>query len=442
MRNINASAVCVPRFVVAGSGEWLWPRISFFLVALLTAHALLPAELLSAICAAYVLSVIVTSGRIPYFLVRWAALPTAMIAIGLIGFGCNAAYDAAKDAWYFLNPVLALCTGCLIGYRRKGRSFGDGFVIAGGFVATYHIVNVLLNLKELSISQEALRDSAGAGYFAPLLAFLIVVYAGRNQEILGWLGQKRWLLKTIQMLAIVSIGLSFSRTIYVCTLMCLLANVAFKSREGRYVALIPLLFVVVMIVASQVGPFASSSRTLLSSFDELTPSKAAVTSSDVYERWRGLEAERAMATYESGSPLQLVVGHGFGKLIDLGFSVQIGEGIYHAIPIIHNGYCYVLVKTGIVGVILFGTFVIAIYRAGRQMGIHAISSAKVYGALLKSVSIILASSMAVVTGMYNKSALVPVMVLLGCLASRYRPYGQKSSIGNRSRGSPRSAQTH
>jgi hypothetical protein len=75
--------------------------------------------------------------------------------------------------------------------------------------------------------------------------------------------------------------------------------------------------------------------------------------SELNLNWRGYETYRAFKTYISGNAEQLVLGQGFGSLVDLGLTMKLAGIDYKKIPILHNGYAYVLVKTGIIGLILY-----------------------------------------------------------------------------------------
>jgi hypothetical protein len=71
---------------------------------------------------------------------------------------------------------------------------------------------------------------------------------------------------------------------------------------------------------------------------------------ELWDHWRGYEAKRALATMED-KPSSYVFGTGYGSLVNLKFKAPLSttdkEGLKF-ISELHNGYPYVLYKTGII----------------------------------------------------------------------------------------------
>ncbi|MGC3977978.1 MAG: hypothetical protein QM751_06935 [Paludibacteraceae bacterium] len=64
----------------------------------------------------------------------------------------------------------------------------------------------------------------------------------------------------------------------------------------------------------------------------------------------------AIDTYADGNFLELFFGKGLGQLIDLKMYIELAGTDWRYIPVLHNGYAYILVKTGIIGVLFFVIF--------------------------------------------------------------------------------------
>ena len=78
--------------------------------------------------------------------------------------------------------------------------------------------------------------------------------------------------------------------------------------------------------------------------------------SDINLNWRGFESYRAYLTYLDGSLFEKAFGQGFGAMVDLGFDMPLGGDAsisFRYIPVIHNGYMYLLVKYGLIGVLIY-----------------------------------------------------------------------------------------
>jgi hypothetical protein len=77
---------------------------------------------------------------------------------------------------------------------------------------------------------------------------------------------------------------------------------------------------------------------------------------EIQDNWRGYEAYQGMMKYEDGDALQQVFGFGFGARVDLGLIMKLGGKDYEDVPILHNEYVMLLVKTGVVGLLLYLVF--------------------------------------------------------------------------------------
>jgi hypothetical protein len=99
------------------------------------------------------------------------------------------------------------------------------------------------------------------------------------------------------------------------------------------------------------------------SVDEIsTPKESKIVSISNY---RGYETMKAIEQYQKGNLGQLVFGQGFGTLVDIeGYYVMENTTL---IPIFHNGYAYILLKTGILGLLCFAFVYINIFSYCRKI---------------------------------------------------------------------------
>lgn len=69
---------------------------------------------------------------------------------------------------------------------------------------------------------------------------------------------------------------------------------------------------------------------------------------------RGYESYRGYLAYiNDGTLKNHLFGYGFGKSASLGITIKLGEKEFKEIAIFHNGYINILLKTGLVGLIVF-----------------------------------------------------------------------------------------
>ena len=174
---------------------------------------------------------------------------------------------------------------------------------------------------------------------------------------------------------------------------------------------------------------------LLESFVEKTAntsSEVNVHSYETYEdinlNWRGFEAARAAKTYAEFGDAEKLVGGGFGTMVDLGFAMKLGNTgeSFEFVPLLHNGYMELLVKTGLLGLVIFILFCIQIAFMALQEFRQPGKYAKLNGLLLLWTVFVLALTQEAISGILNKGALAPNLFLLGAtcasvsLCGRYR----------------------
>jgi O-antigen ligase len=154
------------------------------------------------------------------------------------------------------------------------------------------------------------------------------------------------------------------------------------------------------------------------SFEEITISDY-TSMRDINLNWRGFESYQGLQAYMSGRFLEYIFGHGFGTLIDLGFFMAAENINMQQIPILHNGYLYILVKTGLIGLTLYFYFLIKLFRMGKYHINKNSLYMKVSGHLLTGLSLLFFTTTFAITGIFNKNALFSATLLLGCLLYYY-----------------------
>jgi len=120
---------------------------------------------------------------------------------------------------------------------------------------------------------------------------------------------------------------------------------------------------------------------------------------DVNSNWRGFETFKALITFLSGNTKQKIIGQGFGAQVDLGFTMTLSGVDFNEIPILHNGFAYILVKTGIIGILCYLLFYFNLLKLSIKYNISSNYEQTVLSKLLLGVLLSLVLSMFVVGGM-------------------------------------------
>jgi O-Antigen ligase len=429
-----------------------WPTASIF--GLVVAGIVLPAGLLSVLNGLLVLLAVALAmgnalaGQAPDAALRrllaTLAPLLALIAIGIaMGFSRlveGQAYDFLKDGWYFANPILVFVVGFVFG-RAAHAAAGDdslaqagvqarglrAFVLAGATVAVLHLLWFAIHPQLLALDATEVRGITGAGWFAPALALLILLAhrgAWRDGLALPPLGAA-----VLLALVLASVVLTFSRVLAVVVAVGTLIVFGLLARHGlrRVLLLLVLAALAVGVLRQTLDVESREARTsFLGKFaripEELTPTDR-LHGQDVHDNWRGYETARGMRHWAAGHPGQWLFGDGFGALVDLGRFQQLSPHPREAmrfIPILHNSYVYLLVKTGLVGLALYGWMLWRLYRWGRDGALAHDAGQRRRARLLQAMAVTLALTTGVWSGLFSKFDLLAFMLLTGWLLAQPR----------------------
>jgi hypothetical protein len=122
----------------------------------------------------------------------------------------------------------------------------------------------------------------------------------------------------------------------------------------------------------------------------------------LYDHWRGYEAYLVL---EGIDVRNILLGSGFGALLDLRGEFYLGRNLFRFIPIIHNGYVFMLFKTGVIGLSVFFLFLINSYK----LLFWRKSDSMVLALLAMSIISFWIFSTFIVTGIHNQGEFISVL---------------------------------
>jgi hypothetical protein len=401
-----------------------WPLYSLFF--LLLGSRFLPPELIGGMNAYFlILALMVWISKTQAFPKSlWVVLScfTGMIAVGMLSGLDNELYPYLKDGWYFITPVATLFVGYCFGAQTPSlRDALRILVIVGVILAIVHLAKFVVNPSLLTMSATEVRSKAGAGDLAvDLTCALLVARIGRWRESLAIWPGFGWLALVI---CGASMSLAYSRT------SVLVAVIFWMAIRGLMVGPRFVKLVIVAILAVTVFGTISNYLPQTTEIERKTFTGKVLHSvqelevddyldrQSINDNFRGFETARALKAYVDGGVLGWVVGRGFGHLVDLGLSLVLGEGPLRYIPVLHNGIMYVLVKTGALGLALYLTAFGWLFRLGSRAARSNDLDERFAGHIVQgTVAVSLVTSW-LISGPFNKSELVPVLLLLGiCLS--------------------------
>lgn len=336
----------------------------YVLYAVVLSFNLLPIQISSItfICLALISLIFGNnSGSKSYLKIVWPLI--GIFVIGIAGLYGHAELDIARDIVYALSPIALIYLGHWLAGRGIGvKELMKPIMFLGILLALIHLSKFALN-PEL-IGADLIMVSSESYVSGDLVVLALVL--GLFQKRLG-LGNlfPRFLPRYVSLIFLfLSFVLSYSRTELVVFIALSFALLGYLHRVNpRFILIVATLSTTFFIITTM--GVDDRSTTFVS---KLLRSLAEVKVSDYQDiedisyNWRGFETYRVIVTYMSGSELQKIVGQGFGSLVSLGFTMNLAGSDYDYIAVVHNGYGYVLLKTGLIGILLYLMFYLKIVR--------------------------------------------------------------------------------
>lgn len=325
----------------------------------------LPTELSSPLIVLLGLSIsIMAYGKIKrnYLRLVWPLL--WIVIIGIFSVRNHQLRDILRDISFALTPISLIFIGYWMADNGgRWQRILKVIVTCGIVLAGLHLSAFIRNPALLSAGLMEVRSSEGAGLGTGSLVVLSIVL-GLFQYRLGIGNLFPKLLPRIISLPVLlaSFVLSYSRTEFMVALMLSLALWGLLTKiNARMILSVVVLVIGFFAIAvttpkDEVGTFRSK---LARTFTEVTVSNYQ-DAQDINDNWRGFETYRVLASFSSGNLLQQMFGQGFGSQADLGFYMTLSGGDYRYIPVFHNGYAYILLKTGLLGLACYVFFYISV----------------------------------------------------------------------------------
>jgi hypothetical protein len=400
----------------------VWPAVS--IAILIVCAPYIPVAALS-VAMGYLLALcmLVAFARrtpVPSQLLKTIACFGLLTAIGLGSGYSNAIYPMMKDAWYFLNPLVAILTGYVLASAAPRLVPAiRAAVIGATLLATFHIAYFLYSPELLTQPAAEIRLKAGNGHM--MVGVVVGILTATFGQWRRALGLNRMLTAFALLLCTASLVLAFSRTLLIVFLITWIAMRGYLTNRKLLAALGAVAAMTAALFAiGTVAPPTTTSETQ-SFFGKLVRSATELKIDDnqdirgVNENFRGYETARALRDYAEGGPVRWLVGRGFGHEVDLGLYLQLGnETPIRFIPVLHNGVVYVLVKTGAAGLLLFLGCFIALFRVGSSVEKSTADVHGVFAARFLQCAVVVSIVTAwLIAGPFNKTALFGVLLLMG-----------------------------
>jgi hypothetical protein len=345
----------------------------------------------------------------------------------------NTSYNIAKDVFYLISPIVYIIMGTVLYKKIKLRYILKLIVVFG----------VLITLKKMFLNYSAggfsglinpfsVRYESGfRGDVTPTLALSILFFSNLFDIKIY---RKKVLLS---LLAINFLGfyLMASRVYMIVFLCFCIAYLIFRYRHKLTlisISTLLLLFIMYVFISDiKFGTYSSDSffGKIANSVNEINATNYR-TDEEINTKYRGFESFMAWKGYIKGSIGTILFGE-MGKLIDLEvYVVSLSDKPMRMIPILHNGYLYLLIKTGIVGVLMYAIFFFRLISFGVKMYFKTKNTQVnfIVNLYLGSIFAILITNY-VITAFYSGEMLL-LQLLIGFGITSLNDFNQKSQTNS------------
>lgn len=393
--------------------------IESILLLLLLLTAFVPAEIASVFYVAVIVIFLFAGNlKIKRGLISLVSPFFFLFLLGMLEAHRHPLLDVMKDVWYLVKVVLALGAGYVLMHRLRSFEQLCRLVVAAAVIAAmFHLFRVVMVIQS-GFSLMNLRNDAGGGDFITTVGLGLLVGVSQVRKFIGF---NRWYYYLSVALCTASLMASGSRTniISFALIFFILKGWGWLNlKTCLTLALLGTVAAIVFIYGSLLGNYDETS--LLGKFLRST-TEVAIRNyedmSDINSNWRGFEGYRAYRTYLDGGSFVKSFGQGFGSKVDLGFYMPLAGSEYRYIPVLHNGYMYVLLKYGLIGMLVYLYFIFKLIRGGSNVLAQQSVDLILARRLMSALGCVFLFSTLVITGLFNKSVFDSSLIVLGAIVA-------------------------
>ena len=336
-----------------------------------------------------------------------------LLIIGIFSslFNPKIFYDWLKDLMYFLKPILGIVTGYFLVSRINDKQFFFRAIIYVAVVfSIFHIIGVIVNTDFSTDSINEIRKHNGISNLLELMA-LVVLVGSYKFEYLNVV-KYRLIKKIILLILSISIVFYFSRTMLIAFIIMGLAVYGYTklSTKGLKYAFILLSLIgafymylfSVDIKRDQPGIDSFLYKMKIAPVEIFSPSVEIDKQNheNLWDYWRAYEVEMAIDQMNI-QRISYFMGFGFGSLVDLKFKAPLNKEGIRYIPLLHNGYVYLVFKTGFIGLFFYIVFLLYLYIQSYKK--NKLGNEIVIRNLISGIGLFFIFTSLITTGIFNSN---------------------------------------
>ena len=335
-------------------------------------------------------------------------------------------YDIIKDFGFLFRPILFIVLGYLLISRVKDKDFiFKALIYTAVISATIHILELVVFINNNPFSVNKIRGALGRDNFIELFA-LVILFVKSTRIFYSEAILKR--MNLFKFILILSFIFYFSRTMFISFFIIIIALKGYAKISTRGVIYITIfnLLLITLFSSLQFADLKRESKGIEGFFYKIKMAPSEIFSPDInintknhrslWDHWRAYEALKAIEGISSTEyKLGWVFGKGLGAQVDLGFEAPLDGKKFQYIPIIHNGYVYVLFKSGMIGLIIYLAFLLFIYMQSYKKGNHY---GNIINNFISGIALFFLLTSLIITGIYNSGDII-VFILGGLFSLQF-----------------------
>lgn len=390
---------------------------TIFISSLLILSELINREIFFFIITFYLLMSIFRIG----ILKKSIKINSYLICVFIIGFtigliklatDSNNIRDFIRDISMFLTPMIYIAYGIYAMYSKciNINNIYLAIINASIIIEIRHLLLILFNTQNI-LNGSSIRGIGGNGSYITAIAIIILLFY-KKDNILNYVGGK---IKRYTLIAfLLTLYICYlSRTHLIVLLIGVLINV-FATRKIKFKQIISLVISTIIVISLAIAIIPQDTlyqfiNKSVNSISEISSTIEDWDEKSINNNWRGYEVYRTKELFKDAKAQEVLFGFGFGKRVDLNIRMYIGKELFTSIPILHNGYYYILLKTGIIGVIIYIIFFAKMALKNYKQIYNDDFEAK----LLCIIAIAVLFTTLVVTGIYNKGSMFVFCLIIG-----------------------------
>ncbi len=349
-------------------------------------------------------------------------LPIFIIFIvGFFGFFWNnyLIVDFIKDFSHFIKPLIAITVGYLTFKSiNDASSFLKTIIVVAVITAIIHLIGVFgfSNLIKGSI-QEA--REFGLDNFIEIYALYMLILSSKYDI---YLFERSIYKKIIIIILAVSIVFYFSRTMLGMIIILGFSFYGFAKLTSKSIKVIGSLLLILFLFYGYLGTIKleRNSKGIEALMYKIKIAPGEIFNSkidrendrELWDHWRAYEAKRAFALMNE-NPSSYVIGNGYGSLVNLKFKAPLGENGMKFISVLHNGYVFILYKTGLIGILFYLFFLINLYL--RVYSVNQNKQVMFFKILISTIGVYFLLTSIIITGIYIPKDVI-LFILGGALS--------------------------